>query len=110
MRTKLAIAPAVIAGLMAFAAPQMASAMPATGLVQAKVEATNADAGAVQLVGFKRSRDGSVYYERPNPNGEKTYYFAYKGYAYPYNPGYTYRLYRDELKPSDRLRRYRIAD
>lgn len=107
MRTKLALAPAVIAGLLAFAAPQMASAMPAAGLSNAvKIDAQ----AAIEQVEFKRRPDGSVYYERPNPNGEQTYYFAYKGYAYPYNPGYTYRLYRDELRPSDRLKRYRIVD
>lgn len=107
MRITLAIAPAVIAGVAALAAPQMASAMPAAGLSKAgNVEAQS----AIHEAGFKRRPDGSMYYDRPNPNGEKTYYFAYKGYAYPYNPGYTYRLYRGELKPSDRLRRYRIAD
>lgn len=106
MRIKLALAPAVIAGVVALAAPQAASAMPAAGLSQAaKIEAQ----GALTQVEFKRRPDGSVYWQRANPNGEKTYYFAYKGYAYPYNPGYTYRLYRDELKPSDRLRRYRIV-
>lgn len=67
-------------------------------------------ASAVEKVEFKWRRDGSVYYVRPDYSGRKTHYFAYRGYAYPYTPGYTYRLTRGELRPSDRLRRYKIIE
>jgi hypothetical protein len=105
MRKALIAGPAALAGLFLLAAP--AAAMPGAGVAAA---AGAERAGLVEQVEFRRRPDGSVYWVRPNPNGEKTYYFAYRGYAYPYNPGYAYREARGELRPSDRLRRYRIAE
>ncbi len=92
----------VCAGLLSVAP---AVAMPGSGIGHVA-----GSPALAQKVEFKRRPDGSVYWERAHPNGKKTYYFSYRGYAYPYNPGYTYRLTRGELRPSDRLRRYRIAD
>jgi len=104
MRITSVVGFAVCAGLLSVAP---AAAMPGSGIGHV----ANAKTGApIEKVEFKRRRDGSVYWERAHPNGKKTYYFSYRGYAYPYNPGYTYRLTRGELRPSDRLRRYRIAD
>jgi hypothetical protein len=102
MRITLLAGAAACAGLLSVAP---AAAMPGSGISQiGKTQAL------VETVEFKRHPDGSVYYVRPNFNGQQTHYFAYRGYAYPYNPGYTYRLTRGELRPSDKLRRYRIAD
>jgi len=102
MRITLLAGALVGAGLLSVAP---AAAMPGAGIGQvAKSQAL------VEKVEFKRRPDGSVYYVRPRFNTEETHYFAYRGYAYPYNPGYTYRLSRGELRPSDKLRRYRIAD
>jgi len=102
MRITLLIGSAASAGLLSVAP---AAAMPGSGIGQvAKSQAT------VEKVEFKRRPDGSIYYVRPRFNTQETHYFAYRGFAYPYNPGYTYRLSRGELRPSDRLRRYRIAD
>jgi hypothetical protein len=85
-----------------------ASAMPAAAIGQAAK--TQALGSLVEKAEFLRRPDGSVYYKRPRFDDRGPYFFAYRGYAYPYNPGYTYRLSRGELRPSDRLRRYRIAD
>jgi len=105
MRITLALGLAACAGLVSLTAP--AAALPAAGLGQyAKAPTAN----PVETVEFKRYPDGSVYWTRAHPNGRKTYYFAYRGYAYPYNPGYTYRLFRGRLKPNDRPHRYKIAD
>jgi len=102
MRITLLAGALVGAGLLSVAP---AAAMPGAGIGQvAKSQAL------VEKVEFKRRPDGSVYYVRPRFNTEETHYFAYRGYAYPYNPGYTYRLSRGELRPSDRPRRYRIVD
>lgn len=86
------------------------SVAPAVAMTGAGVGQVAKSPALAQKVEFKRHPDGSVYYVRPSFSGKKTHYFAYRGYAYPYNPGYTYRLTRGELRPSDRLRRYRIAD
>jgi hypothetical protein len=102
MRITHLVGLAACAGLLSVAP---AAAMPGSGISHV----ANAKA-LIEKVEFKRRPDGSVYWKRVNPNGEKTYYFSYRGYAYPYNPGYTYRLTRGELRPSDKLRRYRIAD
>jgi len=104
---RITLAPSVAAGLLALAAPQAASAMPAAGLGPA---ATAQAPGTVSKVEFKRRRDGSVYYVRPRFNDKGPYFFAYRGYAYPYYPGYTYRLSRGQLKPYDRPHRYKIAE
>jgi hypothetical protein len=97
-----------LVGLAAFAS--LLSAVPAVAMPGSGfAHVAKADA-VIETVEFKRRPDGTVYWQRANPNGEKTYYFAYRGYAYPYNPGYTYRLSRGELRPSDKLRRYRIAN
>jgi hypothetical protein len=102
MRITLLAGALVGAGLLSVAP---AAAMPGSGVGQiAKSQ------GLVEKVEFKRRPDGSVYYVRPRFNTQETHYFAYRGFAYPYNPGYTYRLTRGELRPSDKLRRYRIAD
>ena len=106
MRITLAAGLMVCAGSLALTAS--AFAMPAMSVGHA-VKANAADNTVVQKVEFLRRRDGSVYYRRPRFNDRGPYFFAYRGYAYPYNPGYTYRLFRGELRPSDRLRRYRIA-
>jgi hypothetical protein len=95
-----------LAACVGFAAP--ASALPAAGAGQAA--SVHADSSVVQEAGFYRRPDGSVYYKRPKFNTQETHYFAYRGFAYPYNPGYTYRLKRGELRASDRPRRYRIVD
>jgi hypothetical protein len=96
-----------LAACTALAAP--VSAMPVSGIGQA-ADAQGAGNALVQKVEFVRFPDGRVEYRRPRFNTRETHYFAYQGYAYPYNPGYTYRLLRGELRPSDRPRRYRIAD
>jgi hypothetical protein len=102
MRFTLLAGSLVCAGLLSVAP---AAAMPGSGMGQvAKSQAL------VEKVEFKRRPDGSVYYVRPRFDDRGPYFFAYRGYAYPYNPGYTYRLSRGELRPSDRLRRYKIAD
>ncbi len=102
MRITLLAGALVGAGLLSIAP---AAAMPGSGIGQVAKSPT-----LVEKVEFKRRPDGSVYYVRPRFNTQETHYFAYRGFAYPYNPGYTYRLTRGELRPSDRLRRYRIAD
>lgn len=104
MRMRLCAGVAATAGLLALIAP--AAAMPGAGLKGAKAPA----ASPLQQVEFKRRPDGSMYYVRPRFDDKGPYFFTYQGYAYPYNPGYTYRLTRGELRPSDRLRRYRIVD
>ncbi len=106
MRITLLVGSAACAGLFALVAP--AAAMPAAGLGQTAKQ-TQA-ASQVEKVEFRRHPDGSVYYVRPRFDDKGPYFFAYRGYAYPYNPGYTYRLTRGELRPSDRLRRYKIAE
>jgi hypothetical protein len=105
MRITLFVGAAATAGLLALIAP--AAAMPGAGLGQsAKTSAQS----PVEKVEFVRRADGSIYYRRPNWDGQATHYFYYRGYAYPYNPGYTYRLTRGELRPSDRLRRYKLSE
>ncbi len=58
--------------------------------------------------------DGCVY--SPDPGGFLTWYgdgyfgLSTRTLTAAYNPGYTYRLLRGELRPSDRPRRYRIVD
>jgi hypothetical protein len=104
MRIILVLGSAVCAGLLALVAP--AAAMPASGIGQA----VRAPASLIDKVEFVRRSDGSVYYKRPRFDDKGPYFFYYNGFAYPYNPGYTYRLTRGELRPSDRLRRYRLVD
>jgi len=109
MRITRALGLAAGAGALLLTASQTASALPAAGAAQA-AKAADAGASLVDKVEFKRRRDGSVYYARPRFGDKGPYFFAYRGYAYPYYPGYTYRLSRGELKPHDRPHRYRIAD
>jgi hypothetical protein len=104
MRSTLLAGSAAIAGLLAIVAP--AAAMPGVGSAPAQARSQ----GMIDKVEFVRRPDGSVYYRRPNWDGQATHYFYYRGYAYPYNPGYTYRLTRGELRPSDRLRRYKLSE
>jgi hypothetical protein len=106
MRITPTLGLAACAGALLAVAP--ASAMPAVGISQ--VAKTQTVGGVVEKAEFLRRPDGSVYYKRPRFDDRGPYFFAYRGYAYPYNPGYTYRLTRGELRPSDRLRRYRIVD
>jgi hypothetical protein len=104
MRNSLFVGSAACAVLLS-AAP--AAAMPGSGIghvVNAKTDAV------IEQVGFFRYPDGRVEYRRPRFGDKGPYFFAYRGYAYPYYPGYTYRLYRGKLKPHDRPHRYRIAD
>jgi hypothetical protein len=105
MRITLALGSAACAGLVSLAAP--ASALPASG---AGHIAKAPGSALIQKVEFVRRKDGSVEYKRPRFDDKGPYYFYYNGFAYPYNPGYTYRLTRGELRPSDRLRRYRLVD
>jgi hypothetical protein len=105
MRITLLAGAAASAGLLALIAP--AAAMPAAGIGQA---ASAQVPSLIDKVEFVRRKDGSVYYKRPRFDDKGPYYFYYNGFAYPYNPGYTYRLTRGELRPSDRLRRYRLVD
>jgi hypothetical protein len=102
--TRLAGA-AACTGLLALVAP--AAAMPAAGIGQV---ASAQGQSLIAKAEFVRRADGSVYYKRPRFDDKGPHYFYYNGFAYPYNPGYTYRLTRGELRPSDRLRRYRLAD
>ncbi len=95
----------VLGTCVGLAAP--AVALPAAGL------GSTTSVGPKSLIEkaeFVRLRDGTIEYRRPRFDDRGPYFFAYRGYAYPYNPGYTYRLYRGKLRPSDRLRRYKIAD
>lgn len=108
MRITRALGLALGAGTLLLAAAETASALPAAGAAQAKP--ADAEASLVGQVEFKRRLDGSVYYERPRFDDRGPYFFAYRGYAYPYYPGIGYRLERGELRPSDRPHRYRIAN
>lgn len=93
-------------GLFIAAAPLPASALP--GLSQA---ANPLAAGTnIDRIEFRRRPDGSVWYQRPDPNSQGPYLFYYRGYAYPYYPGYTYRLSRGELRPYDRPHRVKVVD
>jgi hypothetical protein len=89
------------------AAPQPASAMPASGLGRV---AQQSGATAIEQIEFRRRPDGSVWYQRPDPNSQGPYLFYYRGFAYPYYPGYTYRLSRGELRPYDRPHRVKVVE
>jgi hypothetical protein len=93
--------------LVTAAAPLPVSAMPAIGL--GKV-AQQTGGSAVARIEFRRRPDGSVWYQRPDPNSQGPYLFYYRGFAYPYYPGYTYRLSRGELRPSDRPHRVKVVE
>jgi hypothetical protein len=84
-----------------------ASAMPASGLghVASQVGAT-----AVEKIEFRRRPDGSAWYQRPDPNSQGPYLFYYRGFSYPYYPGYTYRLSRGELRSYDRPHRVKVVE
>jgi hypothetical protein len=90
------------------AGPQPASALPGLGLSQsAKSQAAGAN---IDRIEFRRRPDGSVWYQRPDPNSQGPYLFYYRGFAYPYYPGYTYRLSRGELRPYDRPHRVKVVE
>ena len=94
--------------LLLAAAPQPASALPGLGLSQsAKSQAAGAN---VDRIEFRRRPDGSIWYQRPDPNSQGPYLFYYRGFAYPYYPGYTYRLSRGELRPYDRPHRVKVVE
>ncbi len=84
-----------------------ALALPANGLAQLAQQAPSANIAKVE---FRRRPDGSVWYQRPDPNSQGPYLFYYRGYAYPYYPGYTYRLTRGELRPQDRPHRVKVVE
>jgi len=94
-------------GLVLTAAPQPASAMPGAGLGRV---AAQAGGTAVAMIEFRRRPDGSIWYQRPDPNSQGPYLFYYRGFAYPYYPGYTYRQARGELRPSDRPHRVKVVE
>jgi hypothetical protein len=100
-----ALLPVACISLVVAAAPHAASAMPSLGQVAKSQGATN-----IEKVEFLRRPDGSVWYKRPDPNSQGPYLFYYRGYAYPYYPGYTYRLTRGELRPSDRPHRVKVVE
>lgn len=66
------------------------------------------DQSFVQKVEFLRKPDGSVVYKRPDFSGSGPFLFYYRGYAYPYYPGYTYRKERGELLPQDVPHRVKV--
>lgn len=107
MRITVALGMAACAGVVSLAAP--ASALPAAGLGHA-AKSPEAGAGLIDRIEFRRRPDGSVFYRRPRFDDKGPYLFYYRGYAYPYYPGYTYRLSRGELKPYDRPHRVRVVD
>lgn len=106
---RITVALGMASGLAIGALAASASAMPAGGLGRIAA-APAAGAGLVARVEFRRRPDGSVFYRRPRFNDKGPYLFYYRGYAYPYYPGYTYRLSRGELKPYDRPHRLRVVD
>jgi hypothetical protein len=96
-----------VACALVVAAAQPASSMPAAGVGGlARSEAMSGT--LVEKAEFYRNQQGEVRYRYVRPDYPGPYFFAYRGYAYPYNPGYTYRLYRGELRPSDRPYRVRL--
>jgi hypothetical protein len=105
MRIRFALS--VAACVASLAVP--ASALPVTGVGHVAKSAA-ASAPLFDRVEFRRRPDGSVFYRRPDPNSKGPYLFYYRGYAYPYYPGYTYRLSRGELKPYDRPHRVKVVD
>jgi hypothetical protein len=105
MGIKLALSS--VACALAVAAPQPASSMPAAGIGQA-AGTQDSSGGLVEKAEFYRNQRGEVRYRYVRPDYPGPYFFAYRGYAYPYYPGYTYRLERGELRPSDRPYRVRL--
>ena len=93
--------------LMLTAAPQSAFALPASGLGQI---AQQSGVTAIEQIEFRRRPDGSVWYQRPDPNSQGPYLFYYRGFAYPYYPGYTYRQARGELRSYDRPHRVKVVE
>jgi hypothetical protein len=93
-------------GITLGAAPHSASALPAEGVGQLGTQAGTTN---VEKVEFLRRPDGSVWYKRPDPNSQGPYLFYYRGYAYPYYPGYQYRQARGELRPEDRPHRVKVV-
>jgi hypothetical protein len=82
-----------------------AAAAPVAGLSRM---ATIDGASMLQEVEFLRRPDGSVVYKRPDFSGKGPFLFYYRGYAYPYYPGYTYRQERGELLPQDVPHRVKV--
>jgi hypothetical protein len=99
----LSVGALTAAALLGDAVP--AAALPATGIGQA---AASGAQSVIQPVEFIRRPDGSVYYRRADPNSQGPYLFYYRGYAYPYYPGYAYRAERGELRPSDQPHRVKV--
>ena len=81
-----------------------AAALPVTAVGQMPAAAPS----MVQTVEFIRRPDGSVYWRWADPNSQGPYLFYYRGYAYPYYPGYAYRAARGELRPSDQPHRVKV--
>ena len=92
-------------GITLTAAPHSASAMPGAAIGPVGKQATT----NIEKIEFLRRPDGSVWYKRPDPNSQGPYLFYYRGYAYPYYPGYQYRQARGELRPEDRPHRVKVV-
>jgi hypothetical protein len=93
------------------AAALLGSTGPAAALPATIVDhATTYGQSMLQTVEFIRRPDGSVYYRRADPNSQGPYLFYYRGYAYPYYPGYAYRAERGELRPSDQPHRVKVRE
>jgi hypothetical protein len=99
-----ALAGSFVAASLVAAAP--VNAAPVSGATA--VIARSADQSLVQKVEFLRKPDGSVVYKRPDFSGSGPFLFYYRGYAYPYYPGYTYRKERGELLPQDVPHRVKV--
>ena len=104
--TLSALAAATLTATALFGSTGPAAALPATIVGQATTSAQS----MVQTVEFIRRPDGSVYYRRADPNSQGPYLFYYRGYAYPYYPGYAYRAERGELRPSDQPHRVKVRE
>ena len=51
---------------------------------------------------FYRTPSGDVKYRWVSPNNSGPYLFYYRGYAYPYYPGFAYRERTGEVRETDR--------
>jgi hypothetical protein len=100
----LSVSAVTAAALLGLTGP--AAALPATIVGHTM----NPAQSMLQTVEFIRRPDGSVYYRRADPNSQGPYLFYYRGYAYPYYPGYAYRAERGELRPSDQPHRVKVRE
>jgi hypothetical protein len=84
MRTTIALGSATLAALTLLAAPSRADSE------------------------FYRTPSGEVKYRWFNPNTARPHLFYYRGYAYPYYSGLSYRERTGELRPQDAPTRERV--